>query len=114
MGAGFGPPPFPVADTEPDNTPVTPEHVAKFLAWYRTQCRVPHYLGMEDHWCNALHTLTLGELRNGVRTLKAWSRVTYLDPPRFWQLCKKPRTEETERRFNRMRQILRSKQDADT
>ena len=91
----------------PDATPVTRDHVDAFLKWYRTKIRLPHYTGIDDHWAHALQTLTLGDLRNGIRWLNAQTRIEYVEPVKFWHLCKNRRAPETDARIRAIRESLR-------
>ena len=94
-------------EREPDSTPLTREHVEKFLQWYRGRVKVPRYLGIDDHWHHALQTLTVGELRNGIRRFSALTVPRYVEPVAFWHLCKSLRPPETERRIRQLRQTLK-------
>ena len=94
-------------EKEPDSTPLTRQHVEKFLAWYRQRNGTRPFPGEADWWTNALHTLTLGDLRNGMRALQRFSKTTALEPPQFWSLCKSRADEKSIERFNAMRRKLK-------
>lgn len=91
---------------EPDDTPVTREHVQIFLAWYRSRVPLPTWAGIDDMWFNALHTLTLGELRHGMRSFARFTSHLALDPPQFWGLCRGTDNELTIQRFREMREKI--------
>jgi len=95
------------SEKEDDSTPVTREHVQKFLQWYSSRVRLPKYLGFEDHWFHALQTLTLGELRNGIRRLQSLSGPTYVEPVNFWHLSKSMRAPAVQAKWRALREQLK-------
>jgi hypothetical protein len=99
-----------MSDKEPDDTPLTREHVEKFLAWYRNTVK-KKTIGMvfnPDWWWSGLHSLTLGELRNGIRSLQRFETEMLLSPPEFWGLCKGQRDEKAIAAFRAMRETVRN------
>lgn len=94
-------------EREPDETPVSQAHVTKFLDWYSPLVNLQKFDGMLNWWTNALNTLTLGELRNGMRSVQRFSKATQLTPPQFWALCKNKADEKSIERFNVMRRKLK-------
>ena len=93
-----------------DGDPVTREHVEKFLKWYEARCSGTLPRNYADVWFNALHTLNLGELRNGMRFVTTLSRVPVFHPQDFWHLCKNRRSEAMDRRFAELREMLKTKE----
>lgn len=92
---------------EPDSTPVRPEHVLVFVEWYRQRVQAPDIAFAIEWWQSGLHTLTLGELRHGMRSLKRFESKLVLSPPEFWQLCKGTQNEQTLARFRALRETVR-------
>lgn len=96
---------------EPDDAPIQQRHVDQFLAWYGSRCQVPKYPGLALHWFNALHTLTLGDLREGARFVAGMSKPHYIEPQKFWHLCKRRRPPEVVAKFRSLREVLIDRQE---
>lgn len=91
---------------EPDDTPVTSEHIQKFLGWFWSQRRKTPF----DHdavWYSALSTLTLGQLRNGMRCMKEFSQNFKPSPPEFWTICTSSRSQAHIERMRKTREAMR-------
>lgn len=92
---------------EPDSTQVNPTHVRDFLAWYQKRTGMKGIDLSPEWWHNALRTLTLGELRNGIRSYQRFDSKLRLSPVEFWGLCKGKQDQRSIERFRQMRQALR-------
>ena len=92
---------------ESDDVEVTREHVRVFLEWYGARVPVSHYPGIDEIWFNALHTLTLGDLRHGMREFQRFTSRITLTPPQFWGLCTGRASELSIQRFNEMREKIK-------
>jgi hypothetical protein len=88
---------------EPDSAPVSAEHVRKFIEWYQKRCDLAPIMQNLDWWNNALHTLSLGELRNGIRAYQRFTSRPALTPVEFWSLCKGRQDERSIEAFRKMR-----------
>jgi hypothetical protein len=98
---------------EPDNIPVSAEHVRAFLGWYRKRSELSEILLNVEWWHNALSGLTLGELRNGIRAYQRFTSKLALTPPEFWKLCKGQQDEAALVRFRELRKAVLNKQKGD-
>jgi hypothetical protein len=92
---------------EPDDTPLRREHIVTFLQWYGSRVPVPTFPGVEQMWWNALHQLTLGQLRTGMRTYSRFTSKLALNPPQFWGLCQGTASELTIQRLNELRDNIK-------
>ena len=91
---------------EPDETKVTNDHIEKFLGWFWSQRKKTPY----DHnapWYSALHTLNLGQLRNGMRALKEFSPTFKPTPVEFWHICTAARSQQHIERMRKTREAMR-------
>lgn len=105
-------------EREADSTPVTAEHVRKFLAWYRARIKLATFASYEEPWINALagrdaeNQLTLGQLRNGISSLQRLKMLDPVSPVAFWAMCVNRRSVEVSNRFKSMRDLLIHKQES--
>jgi len=104
-----------------DDAPATNADIDKFVTWYAGHRRIAP-LDKDDMrvwWYNALRGVTVGELRNAARRLKAFKSDLVLAPHQVWALCKSKATERSIRKFNELRERItkpgsRSSEDKDT
>jgi len=94
---------------EPDDTPVTPQHVRQFLDWYSMLIRIPRFVGNHDWWVKSMKGMTLGDLRKGMRIVKRFDHRMILDPAQFVAICKGKANELSIQRFNQLRQMVKEK-----
>lgn len=96
------------SEREPDDTPLRLEHVQTFLRWYGARIKLRRYDGMDEQWHRALNRCTLGQLRNGMRSLQRFVETPTLSAPEFWALCQHEPKPEAIREFQKMREALRN------
>lgn len=92
---------------EPDDTPLRREHVRTFLSWYASRTPLDRFPGVEEMWWNALHTLNLGELRNGMRAYSRFQSKLAVSPPQFWHICKGTTSEKQLLRIRKLHEQIR-------
>ena len=99
-----------MAANEPDTTPVNQQHIADFLAWYRLQVQGParDIAFAKEWWFNALRSLTLGQLREGIRCYRRFDSKLMLSPVEFHGLCTGTKDERAIAEFHRMREMVRN------
>jgi hypothetical protein len=93
---------------EPDDTVLREDHVRIFLSWYGARAKLNRFPGDEVMWMNAFRSLSLGELRNGMRAYERFESKPVLAPPQFWSLCKGTTNERAVRELNKAREKIRT------